>query len=707
MVNQRALKGKNLAGLLVAVLISLGVILCSMRIWEMDLNVPPGFTNDYALGAMLTKSIKQNGIMGLWRCETIGAPELSALADTPFLDLNYGLTMFAITRLVPNGNVACYVMYILGYALAALFMYLLLNRFTDRVLIKSFFSVAFAITPYHFLRGLEHLTLSHYFSAPVAVYLMLVIYGEDFSGVAPERYLRAKWKIAVLYASALLLGLSNIYYAFFGLMGMSLALIGKLVRQKKLSCLIREALPIYAALAGVVIGLVPKLYYSWRHGFNAGAVVRPLVSVEIFALKIVQLLLPSSNNRIGFLADLNRQYSQNATNVNENACATLGLIATVGFIIACAWLIGRLFRRDERKGALDDRMSIISLSILTILLYSMPGGFGTFVNYFVTQELRCLNRASIYIVCLSLCTCCLFSDYLAERLKSAGQRRLGAAALLLAGAFALYSEVPVNPSGLQDWAKAEDRVFRAFFAEMEAALPEDSMIYQLPFMTFPENGPVNGMADYEPALGYVYTDHLRWSYGGMKGRNDAAQALYIDEGMSRRFVKHIVEAGFAGVYIDVKGYADNGEAVIAFYSDELGLTPLATADGWLYFYNLSDVDVAAWDADAGAHFVSAFAARCGVDADVEKVDALAAGLVNRDEDTLDELWAWALKLGADDAETMDNRDFVLFLYNDLIGRDEPNPEHWAGQIDDGSLTRRQAFGIFLTCDEFRMTRGID
>ena len=706
MRGSRRFDKKNWIGLILTTLIATAIGLVTMRVWEMDLNILPAFSGDGVLSGLLHKSIKQYGIRGLWFCEALGAPEVSALVDTPFLDLSYGLEAWLISKFVSSSAIT-YILYFLSYTLTAFFMYLLLNRFTDRVWLKSLLGVAFAVTPYHIMRGMGHLTLSRYHMVPMAIYLMLVVYEEDFAGIAPKRYKKKKWKLAVLYGSCLYIGLSNIYYAFFTLICIGMAVIGKLIRRRSVSCLWQEAVPIYAVLLGVLIGLTPKLYYSIQNGFNTVAGVRVPLEAEMYALKIIQLLLPCGYSRVGFLADLNSAYTHNAINVNENTCACLGFIASVGFLIACGWVILRLFRNDGGEGVFHGRMNILSLTVLVIVLYSMAGGFGTFVNYFITPEIRCLNRSSIFIVCMCLCVCCLCAEPLAQVRDRPGDRALRGIATALIAAFVLYSEVPINLPGWQDDLKKEDVVLREFFTEVESAVPEGSMIYELPFMIFPEQPPMNDMQEYAPALPFIYLDGLRWSYGGMRGRNEAAQKLYVDDGMSMRFVKQIIDAGFSGVYIDTRGYEDYGEAVNAFYAQTLGLTPIVSEDGWFYFYSFGDVTIDERIAVPGFSFVQQFAGRNGVDASNDEIAALAAGLGASDPATLDLLWQWAQHDNVGDPLAMSDVDYVLYLYRELIGRDEPAPEGWAEQLRNGTWTRKELFSIFLTCEEFRNVKGLN
>lgn len=579
----------KIIGFLLAVSIPLIIILGSMRVWEMDMNVPYSFAEDAMLGLPIIKSICENGIKGLFFCESMGAPEVSALIETPFLDFNFAFEVLGLKYFAQSPEMVYYLIYFFTFPLAGATMYLLLNRFTNKVRLSVFFSVAYAITPYHFSRGLSHMTLSNYYVVPLAIYLSLLIAEEKFCGIVPERYGKSKWKAILMYLACVVLGLGNVYYAFFGLMCMGIALIVKMIRDKKWNGLWKEAVSLYTVVFTVLLGLLPKVFYTMQNGANEMASVRAPFESELYGLKIIQLLLPCNYNRVNFLAELNTKYSSNAINVNENSAAALGIIATVGFIVACVWLIVRVIKNKVIDNVfISNRMNLLTLMILTLVLYSVSGGFGSIVSYFITPMIRCFNRSSIVIACIAVCVCVVGLNYWEENVRSKRCKVIEYVLLGFVGVFVLYSEVPVSASGWQVSAQQQDAILEEFFEQVESSLEENSMIYQLPFRQFPEAGPLVNMKDYELALGPVYTDNLRWSYGAMKGRNLASESLYIDDGMSQEFVQGIVDAGFTGVYIDTKGFDDGGEAINRFYSEILGLTPIVSEDGWLYFYVVDD-----------------------------------------------------------------------------------------------------------------------
>jgi phosphoglycerol transferase len=112
-------------------------------------------------------------------------------------------------------------------------------------------------------------------------------------------------------------------------------------------------------------------------------------------------------------------------------------------------------------------------------------------------------------------------------------------------------------------------------------------------MDFPEHLPINDMSDYDHFRGYVHSRTLRWSYGAMRGR---AGDLWQREAATQppeQLVETLVCAGFAGIYLDRNGYADQGEAVEAELSRILGAAPLVSRNGRLAFFDLSTSPVTA------------------------------------------------------------------------------------------------------------------
>ncbi len=88
-----------------------------------------------------------------------------------------------------------------------------------------------------------------------------------------------------------------------------------------------------------------------------------------------------------------------------------------------------------------------------------------------------------------------------------------------------------------------------------------SMVWQMPFVPYPETPPVYDLQDYQLLRPYLHTKTLRWSYGAMKGRETSRW----QEALSRRplpeAVRKLAFVGFAGIYLDRAGFTDHGAAV--------------------------------------------------------------------------------------------------------------------------------------------------
>ena len=687
---------KNIIGLLLSMLISLIIVLVSFRIWEMNLRIPVDHAGDGVLALTIFKSICKNGIKGLYICTQMGAPEVASFVDTPFIDTALAGEVWILDKILPNYNMVFYVDYFLTFPLAAFTMYLLLNKLSNNNAIKVFLSVSFAITPYHFYRGLGHLTLSHYYVVPIAVYLMLLIYEDEFKGVAPKRYVEQKWKIILMYVGCMILGLANVYYAFFGLICMATALILKMIKTKKVKCLIKEAAPIYVVLFFVLVGLLPKIIYTIKNGKNLFAGVRLPLEAEIFALKIIQLLLPCAYNNVSFLKKINEKYTQNAYNINENLDASLGVIATIGFVIACIWIIRKVCMNIKQSKS-NDRMTIIAFTILVVILYSVAGGFGAFINYWVTPEIRCFNRSSIFIVCLSLSILAISTNYIVQRYQKKCFLTLG---MGLISVFAIYSEVDYRESNWQKTYQMEYNEFNEFFSNVDSVVNNNEMVYQLPYMEFPETADINDMHVYEPALGYLYSDKIHWSYGAVKGRQRKSEQLNINNGMGDFFVSEIKKTGFAGVYIDTKGYADQGKEILDYYMNDLNLSPIISSSGWLYYFDISSVELDNRKVISDYYFFDKLSEELDVDASIEDLARLSKGVLEKDGAVYSIVWDWLSISGLNN----DNNPYDYYitkLYNLILQREPSEDEiiYWENKRLQG-CTRYEAMQEFLTCGEF-------
>jgi len=111
---------------------------------------------------------------------------------------------------------------------------------------------------------------------------------------------------------------------------------------------------------------------------------------------------------------------------------------------------------------------------------------------------------------------------------------------------------------------------RSTASRLEAVLEDDSMIFMLPAIDFPEPSPIIKLKAgefelylYGPMAPFLYSTKLRYSYGSQKGRQGADWQLDIQELPAGNMAATLESYGFAGILINREAYDDRGEQLIA------------------------------------------------------------------------------------------------------------------------------------------------
>jgi phosphoglycerol transferase len=294
------------------------------------------------------------------------------------------------------------------------------------------------------------------------------------------------------------------------------------------------------------------------------------------------MLLPTQSHRIRGLAKLRDSYDTSMAIATENSYATLGLVGSLGFL----FLVARLLYRPATSNRLDLFSALAILNVFAVLLGEV-GGFGSLFALLVSPQIRAYNRISMYIAFFALFAVALLWDNLLRSWSgTTWQRALaygGFCAVVVLGVLDQTSKlfVPAHAA-----LQREFHADAAFVQQIEDCVPRGAMIYQLPYMPFPESGQREGLFDYEQCKPYLHSKALRWSYGAIKGR-DGDLAL---RAIANRSVEEMVDAatlaGFSGICIDRLGYPDLGVELEARLSSLLEGPPLVSGNQKRSFFSL-------------------------------------------------------------------------------------------------------------------------
>lgn len=547
------------------------LILCVFyKIWRADLRVPFYYSGDSLFYSMFIRGTIDNG--WYWQNPAIGAPGGLQLYDFPGIDNSVAVLILLLSLFTSNAMLVLNLFYLLTFPLATLASLYVLRQFNLSFAPALLCSLLYAFLPYHFMRNETHLLLSAYYVVPLGVLVVLWIMSE-------ELFTRSrKFVIAVLIC--ILLGSSGIYYPFFFCFLLVIGSISAALKFCRLKPLVMAGVFIAITCATIVANLSPSIIYKYKHG-DIGVVKRSAGEAERYGLRISQMVLPVTGHRIDRLDRIKRFHNE-STLVTENDTASLGFIGAIGFLGLLAQLLHRKDFLPDTNGRLQD---LSTLNVFSVLL-GIIGGFGLVFAVLVSSGLRSLNRISTVIAFLSLMAVGFALESIYRRTTKYKAVFYVSLLLLLVLGF----QDQTIPEYVPDYrgTQAEFRSDAEFVNRIESSVPPGSMIFQLPYVPFPEAPGLHKMHDYDHFRGYLHSKNLRWSYGTIRNRDGDRAQVEVAALPAEKFLEALAFGGFSGLYLDRNGYEDDGTAKFAELSALLQTQPLISQNGRLLFFNLAD-----------------------------------------------------------------------------------------------------------------------
>lgn len=539
------------------------VAIVALRAWRMDLHVPLQYAGD----ALLHLGYVQNMVETGWYLEgpRLGAPFGQQHHDYPLgPDQAHMLLMRGLTLLTGEAPASVNIFYLLTFPLAALTAFWAMRRLRVPGLVAAFGALTFALLPYHFLRSTGHLFLSAYYTVPLSCYLVVAtLEGRRFFGFGRNSAQRSRLErvldIAAPATLALLVASGGAYYAVFTLALLAPATLMASLRTRSRSVLASGSLLIVLIIAFVGLNSLPSLQYRLENGTNPDVPVRGEQETEKHALRPVTLVLPIVGHRFEPFASLAQRYNAFPT-LGERG-ESLGLVGAAGLLGLLAVSVGGLTGAFGRGRRWMRHRGLAALTLIAVVL-AVTGGASTLIALLVSPQIRAWARLSIFIAFFALLAVCLVLGWLWRAARASRLRPVMAVALvglMVVAALDQTSNRFVPPYGpTRDQFLAD----RAFVEQVEAALPAGSAVWQLPHRPYPEGGLLEDSPDYDPMRAYLHSRSLRWSYGGMKGR-EAGWQSYVQGRPIADSLPMIAAAGFSAVWVDRWAYPDRGVATEA------------------------------------------------------------------------------------------------------------------------------------------------
>jgi phosphoglycerol transferase len=243
-----------------------------------------------------------------------------------------------------------------------------------------------------------------------------------------------------------------------------------------------------------------------------------------------------------------------ATN-DDNGAQSFGALASVGFLV--------LLVAPFATGVAGEMMLVLSFLTYAGIFLATTAGFGQMFVSIVAPLSGAWDRIVPFLAFFALAAVAIILDRLRAGTRNGVQRRVVTAGAIGLGILAIADQT--SPQLVPDYAatRAEVRSDRAFFRDIAARLPPRSMIFQLPYVPFPESPPRHRLTDYDLFRPYLSTTSLRWSYGAVRSRFADAWIAALAARPIPDMVQALTLAGFRGIVVDGYGYEDHGAALDA------------------------------------------------------------------------------------------------------------------------------------------------
>jgi hypothetical protein len=518
--------------------------LCALiyyRSFVAQLRIPIDFSGDALQKLQLVMAAVRDG--WIFHNSRIGLPAPAQHLDFPRYDsLNYALIKL-LAWCTGDAIVAVNAYFLLGYGLVAYTACWVFRQFGLSPAWSLVGAIAYAWFPYHQLRGLGHFTNAAYWLVPLACWFIRTIW---YPAPGTPAWTARTWSIWLGFA--VILELQNPYYAiFFVTLAVSVALVLTVTRDWRSARrpLIQTGAVVTTVLATFVMEQVPRWVFEARQGKNALAVFRPASGPSEFALSVADLLNPSPDHPIPWLANWTRTAADiRGISGNERVVATLSWLGVAGFVIALAALLRRIKRLDA--GDENTRLQQWAGGMIVVALaWCHEGALCTLISESGFGLVRAWNRMSVYI---AFATVLAAVSWLAG-VTSGWQRPRRTAAVALTLALVLAEQMLAVPRSSAAASRARFNEAR----QLASDVTRDGRLHRafiVPYLEYPEAGRVDDIFDYDHFMLTVASERLAISYGGMRGRGSHYFSSATTNLNGAELAPYLREAGFDTLIVD-------------------------------------------------------------------------------------------------------------------------------------------------------------
>ena len=567
MVNSKKI---NIIKCIIGSIVLVIFLILFFRLWEFDITKPYRYQRrDDFVYSVVAKNAMNGG--SYFYNSNLGAPYGMELYYFPLLMQSYILWCKFIGIFTRNWVIAVNSYYFMTYIFSFCTFFYMCKKIGIKSNVVSYFGgLVFAFSQYHIYRANIHITATSYFVIPLIIVLCYnMAIGKYEEKCSPN-------KVLEIIITCLLVGCTDIYYAFFGCFLICIMLVDSLIKRRWKTIAVGIGTIIGIVLM-ILICLSPSIIYSLKYGGNEYAAARSPYQAYYSGFQFISLFLPmkGSENLLSHFTDIYRSIS--GLPYGEQICNYVGLIGFVGLIYVVYYI---LFKKD-----IDEKQDLfIRLNIATIFLGTV-GGIGLIVAIFITSKIRTYTRIFPYVFAFLIIAVCINFDRLYQKNKKW---------LFILSVLALIHFIDLSPWSLLPDYKSQAELYdkdKMFITSIEQFVEDGDYILQLPYLTGIENDTTAGKGNCNFHFkGYLLqSKNLGWSYGTLAGTNaDKEYNEKFDTDSVQQILFFAKQLGYSGIYVDASIRDKAERHIVQDLKEELGYVSLMSDDRKWFYFDIKD-----------------------------------------------------------------------------------------------------------------------
>ena len=509
----------------------------------------------------------------------------------PGIDITENVFAQIVTNITGQPFVGVNLLVIISFPLVAALMYLVIRMTGLRGPLAIALAVTASLLPFHWGRALGHTYLATLYSAAIGLALVLLIGSGQFERLRKLGTKRQKITFAsVISLMVVTIAWTGVYFVAFTLLLGLAALIWRFAHRARLKEIVIDAVPFIGVGVMAAIGFIPALLTLRADPPLLALGERLPYESVTFAGNVAVALLPLPQSSLPMMGAYNNKIVQaiSAAPWGEGTAITNHgtWITTLALAVLLIGIVLRTRRapltaRPAKTTGAPVTLGFITYLTVVVLLFFIPWGLNYLFAGTVSAQIRGWNRLTPILLWLFL----LGAAVVLQRTRIA--RRLVYAlpiAIIVLALTAIDSVLPFRAAYAGSAAEVGTvtQAARDYATSVNTSIPEPCAILQLPYMGYPEFGPVRGIHDYDHFWTSLLNPSKSWSYGAVKNTDASIWAAQLPLIPNPEQVEQLRLGGFCAIHFDTRGFIAEQLPPLEQYLTEHFGAPIATGfeDQW-------------------------------------------------------------------------------------------------------------------------------